>query len=373
VPKTWLFEPQKEAPLLLKGPPPTHLGNLDEQRAFDFFKQTTAPQFAGHHDKASKFWKGFIPQTATSDLLIFKLVVALGSRHEAVVYGTPKSSILAKRSHEAVIATLARSLSNLRVEISLLCCAMLTTYANLCEEVPATATMHLCLGLRILREVTKPGNRKLTDPMSDYIEPLFAELELATAFFGVPPADVEIICPDKLTPPAIPTSFGDLYEAKRSLNSIVRWQLYLTVLHRASPAELTTITAEIDALLGQWRRTVVKYSVEFLVTNPGLFNKARRMLFQFKLFGTCRAAANDPIFVEASRVQIISIDFSQPHIASMLCTQNRNGIKSSWRPLHPKPNRDQDDLDIWPEGEALDYEGPTRVIMISIGKRGSSP
>lgn len=50
VPKTWIFEPQKETPVLLKGPPPITLGDHDERRAFDFFKQATVPHFTGQHD-----------------------------------------------------------------------------------------------------------------------------------------------------------------------------------------------------------------------------------------------------------------------------------------------------------------------------------
>jgi len=366
VPKQWLFKPQREATVLLRGPPSIALGNVDERRAFDFFKQATAPQFAGQHELASHFWYGLVPQIAASDVLIFKLAVAMGSQHEAVVYGTSESSTLAKQSHEAVIATLARNLPTLRVDVTLLCCAVLMAYANLCEEVPATAPVHFSLGLRILREETILGHRSLTDSLSAFIEPMFGELELATALFGTPPEQVELMRPQILTRPALPPIFDDLYQAKQCLSDILRWLLYLTVLYRTSQAELSSKIAEVDTLLAQWRQTVVRYSLTVATTYPGLFMKARKMLFQYKLFGTCRGAATNPIFVEASRIQILSIDFSQPHTTSVLCTLNRNCINNSWRPLVPESSRDHDDLDIWPKGELVGYDGTTQIGRITI-------
>lgn len=352
----------------LKGPPPIILGSFDERRAFDFFKQATAPQFAGQHDLASKFFNGFIPQTATSDVLIFKLAVAMGSQHEAVIYGNPKSLALAKKSHEAVIATLARTLSNLRVDISLLCCTMLMAYANLCEEVPATAAVHFSLGLRILREETITRYRHLSDSMSAYIEPMFSELELATAPFGIPPDDVEMVCPHTPTCPELPAGFNNLQEAKRSLSSILRWLLYLTVLHRSSQAKLIRKVAEVDSLLARWRKTVVNYSLGIVTTCPELFTRARKMLFQYKLFGTCRGAARNPIFVEASRVRILSVDLSQPQITSVLCTFKRDSKNESWQPLAPASTRDHDDLDTWPQGELVGHDGTTQIVRITIGQ-----
>ena len=354
--------------MLLKGPPPITLGNCDERRAFDFFKQATVPQFAGQHDLASRFWGGIIPQTATSDVLIFKLAVAMGAQHEAIVYSSPASSALGKRSHEAVVATLARNLNILRVDISLLSCAMLMGYANLCEDVPATAPAHFSLGLRILREETILGHCSLTDSVRAFIEPMFGELELATALFGRPPKNVEVICPDTPTRPELPASFNDLHEAKQSLGSILRWLLWLTVLHRMVPERMALESADVDFLLAQWRRTLIKYSLTIAVTYPGLYLKARKMLFQYKLFGTCRAAANNPIFIETSRVRTLIVDFSQPLVTSVLCTLKRNIENNTWRPLAPKPARDWDDLDIWPQGEPVRHDGNTQIVKITLGQ-----
>ncbi|KAK5093438.1 hypothetical protein LTR70_004799 [Exophiala xenobiotica] len=368
VPKTWIFAPQKETPVLLKGPLPITLGEHDERRAFDFFKQATVPQFAGRHDLQLRFWGNFIPQIAAFDILIFKLAVAMGSQHEAVVYGTPESSALAKRSHDAVVATLARNLTTLRVDISLLCCAMLMGYANLCEDVPATAAVHFSLGLRMLREETIPGHRNLTDSMGTFVEPMFGELELATALFGRPPEKVEIICPHTPTRPVLPSIFNDLYEAKQNLGGILRWLLWLTVLHRTAPERLTAESADVDVLLTQWRQIVVKYSLTIVATYPGLYMKARKMLFQYKLFGTCRGAANNPIFIETSRVRTLSVDFSQPLVTSVLCKLKRNIENNTWRPLAPKPARDWDDLDIWPHGEPVGHDGNTQIVRITLGR-----
>ena len=353
----------------MKGPPPITLGNSDERRAFDFFKQATAPQFAGQHDLALKFWNGFIPRTATTDILIFRLAVAMGSQHEAVIYGTPMSSMLAKRSHEAVIAALARNLSTLRVDISLLCCAMLMAYANLCEEVPATAAVHFSLGLRILREETIPAHRNVTESMGAFIEPMFEELELATALFVMPPEDVEVICPCTPTCPSLPAEFHNLHEAKECLVGIIRWLIHLTILHRSSQSTLASKIAKVDGLLTRWRQTLVRYSLTIAATYPGLFMKARKMLFQYKLFGTCRGAANNPIFVEASRVQILSVNFSQPYVTSVLCTLKRNTTTDSWKPLALVTTRDHDELDIWPQGELVGHDGNAQVVRITIGQR----
>lgn len=373
VPKAWLFEPKKE-PLQSLTPqggfPSIVLGNHEERRAFDFFKQNTAAVFAGQHELASRFWHNFIPLTANTDMLIFKLAVAMGAQHEVVMYGSEKAAQLSDRSHGMVITTLARSLNNLRVDVSLLCCSMLMAYANLCENVPATAPVHFSLGLKILREETIPGHRSLTDNVSAMVEPIFGELELATAMFTIPAGKFEIICSEPPKPPNLNKSFYDLYEAKRTLSGIIRWLMYLMITHRDDPIELSRETAEVDKLLFQWRQTVIRYSLSIAAKFPGLFLKARKMLFQFKLFGTCRAAARNPIFVEATRVRLLSVDFSQPHMVSVLGTL-KGDARNDWRPLAPKPARDHDQLDIWPQGHPAGHDGSSQIIRITVGSFGS--
>lgn len=354
----------------LKCLPSTKLVNEDEQRAFEFFKQNTASQFAGHHELAQKFWTVFVPQFAFNDALIFKLAVAMGSKHEAILTGRPESAALASKSHALAISSIARSLPQMNVDVSLLSCGLLMAYANLCEEVPTTAAVHFSLGLKILREQTSE-REAIKDSMGAFVVPMFAELELITALFVAWPPTVEVICPQPLLKPELPASFDDLPHAKRILGSLLGWRLYVTVSYQESPAELAAELSGADELLGVWRHMLIRYSMTVAATYPGLYLKARKMLFQYKLFDMCKGAARNDTFLEACRVHVQSMDFSQPHTTSIICVlKGRNPVDGSWRPLAPEPLRrqDDDDLDIWPHGEPMGHDGPYQIIAIALGR-----
>ena len=372
MPKTWIFQPQKDITLVTTLHPPAsfRVSNPDEQRAFNFFKQNTAPQFAGHHELAQKFWNVFIPRSASNDDMIYKLAVAMGSRHEATLLGCKEASALAEKSHAIVISSMAKNLSVMKVDMSLLCCAMLMGYANLCEEVPATAAIHFSLGLKILREQASQQS-VITDSMAAFIEPMFAELELATALFAMPPADIEVINLGPVPEPELPSTFSDLMHAKETLGDILGWLIYVTIQLRDQPTLMAAATAEADNMLSKWRQLLIQYSLAVAAHHPGLYLKARKMLFQYKLFGMCRGAARSSIFKDDCRVRVLSVDFSQPHVTSLVCNLEKNDyVDDSWRPLAPTPSRrkDEDDLDIWPQGEPVGHDGNNQVICITFGR-----
>lgn len=359
---------------MLKPALSTISGNHDERRAFDFFKHNTACQFAGHYEVAQRFWHILIPQSACNDPVVFKGCVAMGSRHEAAFYGSDKSSELAEKSHAAVITAMARNLTKMRVDAALLGCTMLMGYANLCEEVPATAAIHFSLGLKILREQVHSGNDG--EPISPDIgvdpnfREMFAELELATVLFAVPSDAVEVLSPPQECLTAVPAVFSDLYQAKDTLMNIFRSLIYSMILYRSSPLELAAKTAEIDEALVIWRQALNKYSLIIAAVHPGLYLKARKMLFQYKLFAMCRGAAKNSIFIDACRFQVLSVDFSQKNVISILSTFSPNDhSEGSWRPLHNEMGRKngEDDLDIWPRGGPVGHNGTTPIVRISLG------
>ena len=85
----------------------------------------------------------------------------------------------------------------------------------------------------------------------------------------------------------------------------------------------------------------------------------------------CKGAASNSMFVDACRVRVLSVDFSQPHIASILCTYFKNDdVDNNWQPLAPKPTRrlDEDDLDIWPQGEHVGHDGSNQIVRIVLGR-----
>lgn len=300
---------------------------------------------------------------------IFKLAVAMGARHEANVFGSDKAAELAATSHSLVISNMARNLTLMKTELTLLCCSMLMAYANLCEEVPATAAIHFSLGLKMLRESAVPGRESDSDGIDSYIGPMFAELEIATAVFAVPPPGVEILPKEIRHPPRLPRELVDLHHAKSILFDIIGWYVYVMVIYRASLFEVAAKTAEVDDLLSTWRHMLVDLSLKLAATYPGLYMKARKMLFQYKLFHMCKAAARNTMFVDSCQVEMTSVDFTTPHIVSIICLVKNDAQEGSW-PLrvHSTRRGAEDDLDIWPEGELVGTQGSRKAVRIVLGR-----
>lgn len=358
VPQAWIFEPMRQICI--------NRASYDERRAFHYFKEHTSATFAGQHDLAYRFWKSFIPQVAATEPLIFKLAVAMGSQHEAVTYGSEKADALSKHSYATVMNTLIRQLCGLSVVVSLLCCGMLMANANLCDEGPATAAIHFSLGLKILRESTAARAASLPDAMRNFIEPMFGELELVAALFATPASSVELIVLQPPSRPSIAECFEDLHVAERTLTDIFRWSLYVSVIFGKHPTELALKRAEVDELLTQWEQAVIRTNLRVANGCPDSDSKARKMLFQNKLFHTCRTAATSPVFLAASRVQVMSIDLSQPHLLSVLCML-KNDIAEAWRPLARASTPVADELDIWPRGEPVGHNGVSQIVRITVG------
>ena len=365
LPKAWIFESSKEL-CIPERPRDIVCAVHSERRAFDFFRENTAATFAGQHELAGRFWKYFIPQAATSESLIFKLAVALGSQHEAVSHGSIQADALATTTYTTVIGTLAKRLPKLNVGITLLCCGLLMANANLCEDGPSAAAVHFSLGLQVLRESTSPYIPAVSDAMCTFIEPMFAELELVAAMFIAPLKNVELIGAQPPPRPSVASTFSDLFAAKQTLTDIFRWSLYVCVGFRHRPTELAIKILEVDNFILRWKQAVIRYSLTVADKSPQLLAQARKMLFQYKMFATCRTAARSPIFLKACQVQILSIDLSQPHLLSVIC-RLKNEIKDTWRPLARKPTGDADDLDIWPRGEPLGHDGADQIVRISVG------
>lgn len=300
---------------------------------------------------------------------IFKLAVAMGARHEANILGSTKAAELASNSHSLVISNMARNLTQMKTELTLLCCTLLMAYANLCEEVPATAAIHFSLGLKMLRDSAASNHEPESNGIDSYIGPMFAELEIATAVFAVPPPDVEIIPKTPRYPPQMPRELVDLRHAKNCLFDIIGWYVYIMVVYKSSLFELAARTAEVDDFLSRWRQMLVDLSLRLAVHYPGLYMKARKMLFQYKLFHMCKAAARNTMFVDSCQVEMTSVDFTYPHIVSIICLVKNDADKGSW-PLRVQSSRRgaEDDLDIWPEGELVGTQGSRKAVRIVLGR-----
>lgn len=308
---------------------------------------------------------------------MYKLAVAMGARHEAAVSRREDIVTLATKSHSFVVSTLAHQLGQLPLHVSLLCCSMLTGYANLCEEIPVTAPIHLCLGMRILQERMSSSESSNHWPDSDlgYIEAMFGELELIAALFTAPRLDAEILegLQEEL-PLSMPAQFYSLYQAKQLHASIHRQLLHTLMFHRHDPdvtanIVLATVLEEIDALLETWRCRLIAYADKHLTSDPAEHERAQKMLFQNKLYIMARRAARNPVFARSTRVYMTGMDFRDPNTVSVLFAVHRPVSQEEHQPapLATKIQNEEDPMNLWPVGEDAGSDGDRSIVRVRIG------
>jgi hypothetical protein len=353
-------------------------GSEEERRSFDFFRTSTTAQFAAGHAMASKFWHEYVMARASADSLIFKLAVAMGARHEATTSQRDDVLALATRSHGYVVSALARQLGQLPLQLSLLCCGMLIGFANLCEDVPVTAPVHLCLGTRILHENdTSPNTRDTSSNAGlGYLAAIFGELELTTALFTAPPQhDLEVLLGmQEEQAPVLPAFLDSLQQAKQYHARIHRYLLYVVMSHRhnldvAGNIVLASALEEIEAVLEAWRQRLIIFSQTLLPTRAAEYGRARKMLFQNKLYIMSRRAARNDVFAHSTRVTMVGMDFRDANAVSVsfAVRQRVDQLGQLCTPLITEPQRATDDVDIWPVGEHTVSVGDMQIVKVSIG------
>jgi hypothetical protein len=354
-------------------------GSEEERRSFDFFRTSTTAQFAAGHTMAAKFWHEYVVGRASSDSLIFKLAVAMGARHEATISQREDVLALATRSHGYVVSALARQLGRLPLQLSLLCCGMLIGYANLCEDVPVTAPVHLCLGTRILHEnsTSNDARNSSSNYGMDYLAAIFGELELTTALFTPPPQhDLEVLLGiQEEQPPVLPAYLDSLQQAKQFHARIHRYLLYVFMSNRhnldvATNIVLASSLEEIEVILETWRQRLIIFSQTLPPTRATEYGRARKMLFQNKLYIMSRRAARNDVFANSTRVRMMGMDFRDLNAVSVSFAVRQRVDQSGklYTPLITEPQRTTDEVDIWPVGEHAVSVGGMQIVKVSIGR-----
>jgi hypothetical protein len=202
-------------------------GSPKERRAFEFFRNCTAPEFFGYFP--DEFWQRNVLQASLSHSALWHGIVALGSLHEGYKTALQLGAKLitgpdyfALRQHTKALSNLSKTLSggSQQAHLALMSCIVFSCFDSLTGDIDS-AIMHYRSGLEILRSATSVD-------IDSYCR-IFRRLGLQTTFFLDSSKEEkkldfwEMAIPDPCND--LP-NFTSICQARYSFDSIVGFILY---------------------------------------------------------------------------------------------------------------------------------------------------
>jgi hypothetical protein len=202
-------------------------GSPKERRAFEFFRNCTAPEFFGYFP--DEFWQRNVLQASLSHPALWHGIVALGSLHEGYKAALQLGAKLITgpdyftlRQHAKALSNLSKSLSGgiQQTPLALMSCIVFSCFDSLTGDIDSAVT-HYRSGLEILRSATSVD-------IHSYCR-IFRRLGLQSTFFldsskeGKKLDFWEMAIPDPCND--LP-NFTSICQARYSYDSIVGFILY---------------------------------------------------------------------------------------------------------------------------------------------------
>ena len=241
-----------------------------EQRALLFFQECTGPALTGFTSYTEIFWVSLIPQLCQSEIAIRHIVIALATKHEAVVTGTVNSeekSLYWTKQHSLALNALTDIDNPPNAEILLVSCIAFIAYERLQDPTGLDETYlnYVVSGLKILRERSDCKPKREVEEFNlidSFIEPMFFQIELLFCMFCQPDRLVassaqqyNVPCPD------IPHKFWSLESARDLMFQICAWRY--TLSHGGRPwSQQSAAFLEIRLLLRKWQDALDVYLAE---------------------------------------------------------------------------------------------------------------
>ena len=202
-------------------------GSPKERRAFEFFRNCTAPEFFGYFP--DEFWQRNVLQASLSHSPLWHGIVALGSLHEGYKTSLQLGANLMTgpdyftlRQHTKALSDLSKTLSggSQQTPLALMSCIVFSCFNSMTGDIDS-AVMHYRSGLEILRSATSVD-------IHSYCR-IFRRLGLQTTFFLDSNKEEkkldfwEMAIPD---PCNDLSNFTSICQARYSYDSIVGFILY---------------------------------------------------------------------------------------------------------------------------------------------------
>lgn len=325
----------------------------EQQQAFCYFQQNTAPTLAAFTDNTEKFWLFHMPRFAVDDVAVFYCAVALAARHNVSQWRVKDSSSqpadslrgikLSSDSYSQAVRQLTVHQShaiperrNERLHVMLTCCALFIGYEAIQDP---TATTDVCLthimaGFRILQqaEISTAAHPTGEDAALIYNlnRSMFGKLSVVLPLFTIPE---KLMTPIRRTTShrvIFPTSFHSTHEARASFVAICRcyWQLVATALgtEKGNKGRLSHTATTIESIIPAVETTkarMTRWWELFTTYNRSLWDssnreantdlertKCRGYLTQFLILSNALRAATDPATTEACGTILACIDSS---------------------------------------------------------------
>jgi hypothetical protein len=268
-------------------------GDPRERRALLFFDERTGPTLTGFTSYTEIFWVSVIPQLCQSEPAIRHIVIALATKHEAVLnesdsVSSEELSLYCTSQHSLAINSLTEQSCPPNTEILLVSCVAFIAFERLQDPTGLDGRYldYVVSGLKILRERANSRQAAETDEFNmidNFIEPMFFQIELLFSMFCNPQRIFANSTQQYQQPcPNIPSAFSSLHSARDSFFQICTWRY--TLFHAGRPWSSTSAAfLEIRTLMIRWQDAFDGYLVTVLPSDSTEMKRAYSLRQQVQL------------------------------------------------------------------------------------------
>lgn len=245
------------------------LDKAHDQRAFQFFREVTAPAFSLGYD--SSFWKTLLLDLCLSKRVVRHAIIAIGCYHESFTHhgsdASPKGSVrhhvFALEQYHKAISTLRQELGSLRHEpVLLLVMCILFVCIEFMQGNETGSMEHLQQGRQMIRQFVESGSltKCQIELIRDNIAPLYWRSGSTAIFFGF---TLEPLPEELNTFAHVPPQFSTVEEARHCFHALTDRVMRSTLKARAikyapqappgAAQALETEQQTVLSLLSSWR------------------------------------------------------------------------------------------------------------------------
>lgn len=345
-----------------------------EKRALLYYNEVLLPDVTGFTAQTETFWKSLIPRLSHTEPAIRHILIAVASKHEALLTLAPKLAELTPicaKHHSLALRCLSQQTQSPGTDIVLVSCIAFQFFERMRDPFAMEGALFdfVQAGLKILRE-RRVCSREIptgdgSDLIDSFLQPMFFQIELMLSMFIQPDESLHA-GQRRLQPalPEIPSIFQDTESAAREFFHIVARKYSLT----SNGAEWSLSSAafgEVRALLTQWVAAFDAYLATMTSSNTTNGNRAFYMreqaclLIHAILFSArCQVPLDcycRPVSVDLATPLRISISI-RIHDAVKV---NLSGVNTGT----PSKIRDPQ-FELWPHVRYVRWEGGDGLVVM---------
>ena len=349
-----------------------------ERRALLWFTEKLLPGITGFTAQTGTFWRSLLPRLSETEPSIRHILIAIASKHEGLRELSPRGAELTPvcaRHHSLALQHLMRSDIRVKSDVLLVSCVALSFFERMRDPfaMEGRCSDFVSAGLKILRERrTNPratGDGDGSTLISDFLEPMFFQMELMLSMFAKPDylvyPDLEKMHSSQLK---IPAAFTDLRAARHAFFQIIS-RRYNAIYSGLEWTQSSVAFQEIRMLLAKWLTALDAYLAMLCSKDTAEYDRAYFLREQTcLLIGGLLYCARAEVPIKCFCHPIIA-NFSSPlRLSITIQIHGKTKVNLSGVNTGTPAKIKDPELSLWPHARCVKGQNNENLVLLELNR-----